>query len=65
MRGINAAVVGLLAAALYDPIWLSSVKTPQALAIASLAFALLAVARVPPIVVVALTAISGLLVRLA
>ena len=28
MRGVNAAVVGLLGAALYNPVWTSSVKTP-------------------------------------
>src|SRR6516225_2228263 len=28
MRGVNAAVVGLLGAGLYNPLWTSSVKTP-------------------------------------
>jgi len=28
MRGVNAAVVGLLGAALYTPVWTSSVRTP-------------------------------------
>jgi chromate transporter len=28
MRGVNAAVVGLLGAALYNPVWTTSVKTP-------------------------------------
>ena len=33
MRGVNAAVVGLLGAALYNPVWTSSVKTPGDFAI--------------------------------
>jgi chromate transporter len=43
----NAAVVGLLAAALYDPIWTSAVRTPSDFAIALGAFALLYVKRAP------------------
>ena len=41
MRVVNAAVVGLLGAALYDPVWTSSVKTPEDFAIALVGFVLL------------------------
>lgn len=46
MAGINAAVVGLLVAAFYDPVWTEGVRTPADFAIAVLGFALLAAARV-------------------
>lgn len=45
LAGINAAVVGLLAAALYDPIWTSAVRSPSDFAIALGAFALLYMKR--------------------
>jgi chromate transporter len=45
MAGINAAVVGLLAAAFYDPVWTEGVRTPADFAIAVTGFALLAAAR--------------------
>jgi chromate transporter len=47
MRGVNAAVVGLLGAALYSPVWTSSVKTPGDFAIALVGFVLLIVWRAP------------------
>jgi chromate transporter len=59
MRGINAAVVGLLGAALYDPVWTSSVKAPADFAIALVGFVLLTVWRAPPLVVVIISAIGG------
>lgn len=46
MAGINAAVVGLLAAAFYDPVWIEGVRTPVDALIAAIGFALLAFARV-------------------
>jgi chromate transporter len=60
MRGINAAVVGLLGAALYSPIWLTSVRKPADFAVALVGFTLLQVWRAPPIIVVLLGAISGI-----
>jgi chromate transporter len=60
MRGINAAVVGLLGAALYSPIWTSSVKTPGDFAVALIGFVLLTVWRAPPLMVVALSALGGM-----
>jgi chromate transporter len=53
IRGVNAAVVGLLAAALYDPLWTNAVLTPADVAIAVVAFVLLATTRVPLLVVLA------------
>lgn len=60
MRGVNAAVVGLLAAALYSSVWTSAVKTRGDFAIALLGFILLTVWRTPPLVVVAVSAIGGI-----
>jgi chromate transporter len=60
MRGINAAVVGFLIAALYNPVWTSSVGSGPDFAIALVGFALLTVWRAPPLIVVALGAIGGL-----
>ena len=60
MRGTNAAVVGILAAALYDPVWTGAVGTPRDLALAAVAFVLLTVWRAPPWSVVVLTALGGL-----
>ncbi len=59
MRGINAAVVGLLGAALYNPVWTSAVKAPHDFGIALLGFILLTIWRAPPLVVVCLSAIAG------
>jgi chromate transporter len=52
IAGVNAAVVGLLGAALYNPIFISGVNSPADLAIALVAFGLLAVWRVSPLIVV-------------
>ncbi|MCK8458423.1 chromate efflux transporter [Sphingomonas faeni] len=54
LRGVNAAVVGILAAALYNPVWVSAVVGPYDFAIAAAGFGLLTVWRLPPIAVVAL-----------
>ena len=60
MRGINAAVVGLLGAALYNPVWTSSVVAPRDFAIALVGFILLTVWRAPPLVVVCVSATAGI-----
>ena len=52
VAGVNAAVVGVLGAALYDPIWVSAVKGPADLAIAIVGFALLVAWRVSALWVV-------------
>ena len=61
MRGVNAAVVGLLGAALYNPVWTSAVHGPRDFGIALVGFVLLAVWRAPPLVVVAFSAAAGVL----
>ena len=60
MRGVNAAVVGLLGAALYNPVWVTSVRAPADFAIALVGFALLQVWRAPPLIVVILSACGGI-----
>ena len=60
MRGVNAAVVGLLGAALYSPIWTSSVRTPGDVAVALVSFALLTAWRAPPLLVVLISALGGI-----
>ncbi len=60
MRGINAAVVGILGAALYNPVWSSSVKRPADVAVALAGFLLLTIWRVPPLVVVVGGALAGI-----
>ena len=62
LSGTNAAVVGLLGAALYTPVWTSAVGSWIDVAIAGAAFGLLIAARVPPIAVVVLCAIAGVIV---
>ena len=47
LAGVNAVVVGLLAAALYDPLWVSAVHDPKDFATALIAFVLLVGARWP------------------
>ena len=64
MRGVNAAVVGLLAAALYDPVWTSSVRTRGDFAVAAVGFVLLTAWRAPPLLVVATGALGGVLLAL-
>lgn len=59
LRGANAAVVGLLAAALYNPLWTSTVLTSADFAAVLMGFTLLAAFRVPPILVVLLGAGLG------
>jgi chromate transporter len=52
LRGVNAAVVGLLLAALYDPVWTSGIRAPADFALAATAFLLLALWKLPPWLVV-------------
>jgi chromate transporter len=62
MRGTNAAVVGILAAALYNPVWTTAVLAPRDFALALTAFVLLTVWNCPPWVVVVITAAGGVAV---
>ncbi len=59
LRGINAAVVGILLAALYQPIWTSAIHTPVDFGLALIAFALLVIWKAPPWVIVVLAAVLG------
>lgn len=60
MRGANAAVVGVLAVALYNPVWTSAIFTPVDFAAAVTGFLLLTVWRLPSWSVVLLLALFGL-----
>ena len=59
LNGINAAVVGLLLAALYNPVWLAAIMGPLDFAVALVAFLLLTVWKTPPWAVVLLCAVAG------
>ena len=59
MLGVNAAVVGLLLAALYDPVWTSGVLSARDFVVALAAFALLVSWKLPPWLVVILGALAG------
>jgi chromate transporter len=52
LAGVNAVVVGLLAAALWDPVLTTAIHRPSDWALAAGAFVFLAVAKLPPWVVV-------------
>jgi chromate transporter len=54
ISGTNAAVVGILAFALYNPLWISSVKSPADFAAATTGFILLVAWKSPPLLVVGL-----------
>jgi chromate transporter len=60
LAGVNAAVIGLLATALYSPVWTSAVHVPIDFAVATIAFFLLARWRIPPLAVVAFATLAGL-----
>jgi chromate transporter len=59
LNGVNAAVVGLLLAALYNPVWLAAITGPLDFAVALAAFLLLTVWKTPPWAVVVLSAVAG------
>jgi chromate transporter len=59
LKGINAAVVGLLLAALYSPVWTSAIYSPADFGLGLIAFALLMFWKFPPWLVVVLTAVGG------
>jgi chromate transporter len=65
MRGVNAAVVGLLGAALYNPVWTTSVKGPGDFGLALIGFVLLTVWQAPSLLVVAVTAVGGIVLAIA
>jgi chromate transporter len=59
LRGVNAAVVGLLLAALYNPVWTSGILAAPDFALAAVAFLLLFIWSTPPWLVVIVCAIGG------
>jgi chromate transporter len=61
---VNAAVVGILIAAFYQPIWTSSILNPVDFALAAILFSMLVFWKLPPWVVVLTGAIGGFLFSL-
>lgn len=64
LMGVNAAVVGLLIAAFYQPIWTSSIIKPIDFAFAAILFSMLAYFKLPPWVIVLTGAVGGTLLGL-
>jgi chromate transporter len=64
VAGINAVVVGLLLAALYNPIWTGSVRTAEDFGLVMVLFGLLAIWKLPPWSVVILAAAGGYVLEL-
>jgi chromate transporter len=62
LRGVNAAVVGILLAALYDPVWTTGIANAGDFALAAAAFLLLFMWKTPPWLVVILCAIGAVVV---
>jgi chromate transporter len=59
LLGVNAVVVGLLLAALYDPVWTSAIRSPADFGLALIAFTLLVFWKTPAWLVVILTGLGG------
>jgi chromate transporter len=59
LKGVNAAVVGLFLAALYNPVWTSGVHASTDFALGIIAFLLLTLWSVPPRLVVILGAVAA------
>ncbi|WP_323140294.1 chromate efflux transporter [Massilia phyllosphaerae] len=64
VRGANAAVVGILGAALYDPVWTGAVLDGRDFAVAVAGFLLLAIWKWPPLAVVLSVAVAGALLTM-
>ena len=64
MRGANAAVVGILGAALYNPVWTSAIIGPYEFALALTGFLLLTIWKLPAWVVVIVVALGGVVITL-
>lgn len=62
LRGVNAAVVGILLAALYDPVWTSAILSARDFAIGIVAFLLLALWKLPPWLIVIFGAVATQLI---
>jgi chromate transporter len=59
LRGVNAAVVGVLLGALYDPVWTKGIGGPADFALALVAFVLLVIWKAPPWLAVLVSAAGG------
>jgi chromate transporter len=59
LKGVNAAVVGLLLTALYTPVWTSAIHSPADFGLGLVAFGLLMFWKCPPWLVVVATALGG------
>lgn len=59
LKGINAAVVGILLAALYDPVWTKAIHTSLDFVLALISFSLLVLWKFPPWIVVIVGAVGG------
>jgi chromate transporter len=59
--GVNAAVVGILLAALYDPLWITAIRMPMDFALAVVLFIMLVFWKLPPWVVVLSGSAGGML----
>ncbi|MDF2613821.1 MAG: chromate ion transporter family protein [Clostridia bacterium] len=62
--GINAAVVGLLLAALYNPLWTTAIRSSKDFVLAAALFIMLIFWKLPPWVIVITGALGGILVNL-
>jgi chromate transporter len=62
LSGINASVVGILIAALYNPVWINAIKTPYDFCLAIIAFGLLMIWKLPPWIVVIISALGGIVI---
>jgi chromate transporter len=59
LRGVNAAVVGLLLAAFYNPVWSAGILSKGDFGLAAVAFGLLFLWQIPPWLVVVICAVGG------
>ncbi|WP_100405536.1 chromate transporter [Bacillus solitudinis] len=64
LMGVNAAVVGILIAALYHPIWTSSILSALDFALAAILFSMLVFWKLPPWMIVVTGALGGFLLSL-
>lgn len=62
LMGVNASVVGILIAALYQPIWTSSVFTPIDFALVAILFSMFVFLKLPPWVIVLAGAVGGTII---
>jgi chromate transporter len=64
LAGVSASVVGILGAALYNPVWVSAVSSGADIAVAVTGFVLLERWRAPPIAIVLLCVLASVAIAL-